>query len=317
MSAAHPMVDVCDMHSKADLWGLGPGCYPKAKAPKPTFHPFCRCRLRSRPSLQAAMARETPGGEVGYLRTLPLNDAIKIAGSRTRLQQLLNGGKFDDVVNAGKDSMYRLERLGNIVGMNATVNESVIRKSVGDDAWNIAVSELSSRVLPTEVASAGLTMAEQVALYTWTLDTSNGPWFSRINRVLRMADVSSAEVATVRPLIDGIQSALDKLPAYEGVVYRAIKQAGMTTDEWNAFLSQFVVGDSVALKGLSGSSADFSRMLRGRVRMTIISKTGRDISSLSNKPEQNEVLFQHNARIEIEKVEFTKEGAIRIWALQI
>lgn len=112
MSASHPVFDVCDLHSKADLWGLGPGCYPKEKAPKPPWHPHCRCRIRSKPSLQAAMAREAPGGEAAYLRSLPVGDAIKIAGSRARLQRLLNGEKFDDVVNEGRDAMYRLERLG-------------------------------------------------------------------------------------------------------------------------------------------------------------------------------------------------------------
>lgn len=115
MSASHPIFDVCNLHANADLWGLGPGCYPKEKAPKPTYHPFCRCRIRSRPSLQAAMARETPGGEAAYLRSLPIGQAAKIAGSRTRLEQILNGAKFDDVVNAGRDSLYRLERMGDVV----------------------------------------------------------------------------------------------------------------------------------------------------------------------------------------------------------
>lgn len=127
MSAAHPMADVCDLHSKADLWGLGPGCYPKEKAPKPVYHPFCRCRLRSRPSLTAAMAREKPGGEAAYLRSLPINEAAKIAGSRTRLQRILNGEKFDEVVNAGRDALYRLERLGGLPGRpdNVTVKTKI------------------------------------------------------------------------------------------------------------------------------------------------------------------------------------------------
>ncbi|MBK6999332.1 MAG: hypothetical protein IPH35_04980 [Rhodoferax sp.] len=157
-------------------------------------------------------------------------------------------------------------------------------------------------------------MAEQVALYTWTLDTSKGPWFSRINRVLRMADTSSTEVATVQPLIDGIQSALEKLPPFEGVVYRAVKQAKMQAEEWSAFLSQFVVDGTVSLQGLSGCTANASEMLRGRARMTIISRTGRDISSLSSKPGQSEVLLSHGTSVVIDLVEYTENGAIKIWA---
>lgn len=41
LNPTHPRVDICDLHARADLWGLGPGRYPKAKAPRPPFHPFC------------------------------------------------------------------------------------------------------------------------------------------------------------------------------------------------------------------------------------------------------------------------------------
>lgn len=41
LNPRHPIADVCDLHARADLYGLGPGCYPKAKAPRPPFHPHC------------------------------------------------------------------------------------------------------------------------------------------------------------------------------------------------------------------------------------------------------------------------------------
>ncbi len=41
LNPRHPLPDICDLHAKANLWGLGPGLYPKAKAPKPPFHPHC------------------------------------------------------------------------------------------------------------------------------------------------------------------------------------------------------------------------------------------------------------------------------------
>jgi hypothetical protein len=41
MNPRHPVTDICDYHAKADLWGLGPGCYPKSKAPVPPYHPHC------------------------------------------------------------------------------------------------------------------------------------------------------------------------------------------------------------------------------------------------------------------------------------
>lgn len=41
MSSSHPRTDICDYFSKVDLYGLGPGVYPKDKAPTPPFHPHC------------------------------------------------------------------------------------------------------------------------------------------------------------------------------------------------------------------------------------------------------------------------------------
>ena len=114
MSAAHPLTDICDLHSKADLFNLGPGCYPKARAPKPPFHPHCKCRLRSRPDLMASAAREKPGGEAAYLREVGVVQASRIMGSRAKLQRMLNGAKLDDVVNAAKNPLYRFQRLGDV-----------------------------------------------------------------------------------------------------------------------------------------------------------------------------------------------------------
>lgn len=41
LSSKHPKTDICDRHAKLDAYGLGPGVYPKAEAPKPPFHPHC------------------------------------------------------------------------------------------------------------------------------------------------------------------------------------------------------------------------------------------------------------------------------------
>jgi len=114
MAPKHPLTDICDYHAKANLFGLGPGCYPKAKAPKPVFHPFCRCVVRSRPDLSAAIAREVPGAEAAHLRTLPIGDAARMVGSRDKLQRVLNGTPLDDVLNTGKDPAYHLTRLGQL-----------------------------------------------------------------------------------------------------------------------------------------------------------------------------------------------------------
>jgi hypothetical protein len=64
--------------------------------------------------LSAKTAREVPGGEAEFLRTMPIGEAARIVGSRDRLQQVLNGTSLDDVINAGKNPAYHLTRLGQL-----------------------------------------------------------------------------------------------------------------------------------------------------------------------------------------------------------
>lgn len=112
-SPAHPRTDICDVHARANLFGLGPGLYPKAAAPRPPYHPWCWCKLKPKYSLDAAGAREIPRGVAAYLRSMPLEDAARVMGSRERAQAVLDGASLDEVVNAGRPAAYRLRRLGD------------------------------------------------------------------------------------------------------------------------------------------------------------------------------------------------------------
>jgi len=43
LSSNHPYFDICDLHARADIFGLGPGVYPKEAFPRYPAHPHCRC----------------------------------------------------------------------------------------------------------------------------------------------------------------------------------------------------------------------------------------------------------------------------------
>lgn len=111
MSQTHPRLDICDLFAKMDKYGLGPGVYPKALAPKPPLHPFCRCRTSPR-ALVEGNQRLRPAAERNFLDNLPTNDARQIIGSADRLSQMRAGKSVDDVLNTGKAEMYHLKRLG-------------------------------------------------------------------------------------------------------------------------------------------------------------------------------------------------------------
>lgn len=45
LSSRHSKIDICDFYAYADLYGLGPGIYPKDKLPRHPAHPHCMCLL--------------------------------------------------------------------------------------------------------------------------------------------------------------------------------------------------------------------------------------------------------------------------------
>lgn len=112
LSGAHPRADICDLLAKVDRWGLGPGCYPKDRAPNPIAHPFCRCRLRSRPDLSAKGAEERPGSAAAYLSGMSEGEAGRLLGSKARAAAVKRGRDPVDVWNAGQRDEYAIKRLG-------------------------------------------------------------------------------------------------------------------------------------------------------------------------------------------------------------
>lgn len=113
MNPTHPRVDICDLHARADLWGLGPGRYPKEKAPRAPFHPFCRCKLKSRPSQDASEGRAAPVPDSAWLSSLPERDQALVMGSRERADRVLRGAAAEDIINEGKAAEHRLVRVGD------------------------------------------------------------------------------------------------------------------------------------------------------------------------------------------------------------
>lgn len=62
LSSAHPVYDICDMYAKADLYGLGPGIYPKNQLPMMPAHPNCMCHIQ--PVFTGQLAKEPAKNQV-------------------------------------------------------------------------------------------------------------------------------------------------------------------------------------------------------------------------------------------------------------
>jgi SPP1 gp7 family putative phage head morphogenesis protein len=199
---------------------------------------------------------------------------------------------------------------------NGPMSDELLRRSLGDRLFDEAAVAVSSRALPADVSAAGLTLAEKVAVYVWTIDTSPIPWFARINAMMRMADLPPGELEAVMPMAHTLLSGLRKLPASEGTVYRGIKERPIGRDAFEEFIREHETLPEVYHPGFVGASAVESGRLRGRAILIIQSRTGRDISSLSAKPEQREVLFAPPLRLAPERVS-RREEVVEIWANEI
>ena len=112
LSSTHPKTDICDYFANVDAYGLGKGIYPKAHAPKPPLHPFCRCVLTPLAAVDGAKAKLKPNADRDYLASLPLDQARQVMGSADKLNQALGGVPVVEVFDTGKDALYKLKRLG-------------------------------------------------------------------------------------------------------------------------------------------------------------------------------------------------------------
>lgn len=94
LSSKHPKTDVCDLHARLDAYGLGPGVYPKADAPKPPFHPHCYCLLAPMIALDNPNPRFDPNAERRFLAGLPAKEAAQVAGGSRKVGGFWRTRKF-------------------------------------------------------------------------------------------------------------------------------------------------------------------------------------------------------------------------------
>ena len=95
LSTGHPFCDICDLYAHADLYGMGPGIFPKDKVPRLPVHPNCMCHLRpimegSR-LLQGEEKEQIDKGGMTYIKGLGKYEQERLLGVNGRLEVLRRG----------------------------------------------------------------------------------------------------------------------------------------------------------------------------------------------------------------------------------
>ncbi len=106
---------ICTLYTGRDLYGLGPGVYPKAEAPLPGYHPFCRCVVSPRLDLTGRKAQPLDDeGDRYFLRRLGSPMADRVVGSKANLDRVMAGDTVWSVVNGRIDPAYRHRAMGDV-----------------------------------------------------------------------------------------------------------------------------------------------------------------------------------------------------------
>ena len=114
---------ICDLVTGRDQYGLGPGVYPKDKAPNPPLHPHCRCIQSPRLDLTGRKAKpENPDADQYFLNRLSEPVAARVVGSKAKLARVQAGEPALSVYNGSINPTYRVKTLGEAANAYSTAS---------------------------------------------------------------------------------------------------------------------------------------------------------------------------------------------------
>ena len=203
---------------------------------------------------------------------------------------------------AEADALKMLELAAtNDAAVKPTSNE-IESKILSDDATRAALRkrlagyEISAREveqLKTQKPElAKIPTEDLVAVRAYT-----GGMFEYINETLRTKDPKAMK--DLAAVIKCAESGLNQLPSYEGIAYR-----GVNFDRLPKVLENYQKGDIVTEEAFTSSSSDKNSFHKNKdTIITIFSRNGKDVTSLSHVPNEKEILFKPQAKFVVLNVE--------------
>lgn len=137
LSTGHPFYDICDLYAHADLYGMGPGIFPKDKVPRLPVHPNCMCHLRpvmeGSKLLQGKEKEQIDESGMAYIKTLDKHNQERLLGVYGRLGVLKSGnwtGKARGYSAGYMQSRIKEDSIAKLVQFAQTVD---IKTATEDD----------------------------------------------------------------------------------------------------------------------------------------------------------------------------------------
>ena len=174
----------------------------------------------------------------------------------------------------------------DISGHRSTESETTHREMAAE-RQELLTGQNEADIMGSDEAAESLTEEERAAILDYKSATSY-----RINAYLNAQQELPLELKRTKELV---QSALQKLPKYSGIVFRnLIFDDSGGEAEYQNFLKRHILGEPVKYYGFSSSSKDpKGYVVKGKyvVHLIIKSMNGRDLRGFGNNFE-TEVLFQ-------------------------
>lgn len=297
-SSAHKIFDVCDFHHRADLFGMGPGVYPKEHRPSYPAHPHCLCVMSAWYRGKAA-----PQVQEGGKRAL---DAMS-EGERARLL----GVKGAEAFNAGGDWKGLLRNWDPPGGKRLSAGAETILKDAAsrsrrlspdalDAAWSEAGGqrELADWRASGKKHPSGIDEREAAMIHDYT-----GSSYKDLNKALRDGSATAAQTAKTSIIDSGLEGLG---PQKYQTLFRGLE---LGADEAEAFRKEHAVGAEIEWKALTSTSATRNVADQfGSVSVIITDAKGVPVQGLSQIPKENEVLIQSGFRGRVLKVVQLSKG---------
>jgi len=178
-----------------------------------------------------------------------------------------------------------------------------------ENHYNMMLTNNKLRDMKKAAADNGISLAEASAVHIYTASA-----YFEMNRQLRgQENIPSVDTRASMLTAKVAASALDKMPPYEGTVYRGFGlRDGMTIDD---IKKQYKPGSTIQEKGFLSTTNDDNpdnAFSRKEVRFVINSKTGRNVAGLSNSPDEKEILFKPDTKLKVLRHE-EKDGKLFIY----
>lgn len=153
-------------------------------------------------------------------------------------------------------------------------------------------------------------IAKKYNINQWEQSTINdytGVNYSNINSQLRenFGDISKCSI-DVKNNCEGLDSAISKLPKYEGSVCRK---------EPDSIIAKYIEGRTYTNYGYTSTTAWSD--VGGNSKLIIKQSSGANISKFSRNPGENEVLLPRGFKYKITKIEKNESGYMNIYAEEV